>query len=79
MFLLPLMMLCPGVGHIHCSNVHVNSSTDVLSLLDFKVVTTDDPIGVSELVKHKRPLLPVEGRHTQHDARRARALASLFD
>lgn len=40
--LLPLLLLCYGVGNIHCSPVH-RSSIDLHSLLDFKQGITSDP------------------------------------
>lgn len=39
---LPLLLLCYGVGNIHCSPVH-RSSIDLHSLLDFKQGITSDP------------------------------------
>ena len=35
LILLPLLLLCYGVGNVHCSKVR-ESSTDLLALLDFK-------------------------------------------
>jgi len=41
---LPLLLLCYGVGNVHCSKVH-ESSTDLQALLDFKQGITSDPHG----------------------------------
>jgi len=42
--LLPLLLLCYGVGNVHCSKVH-DSSIDLQALLDFKHGITIDPNG----------------------------------
>jgi len=40
--LLPLLLLCYGVGNVHCSATHEN---DLKALLDFKQGITSDPSG----------------------------------
>jgi len=40
--LLPLLLLCYGVGNVHCSAAHEN---DLKALLDFKQGITSDPSG----------------------------------
>ena len=41
---LPLLLLCYGVGNVHCSKVH-DSSIDLQAPLDFKHGITIDPNG----------------------------------
>ncbi|WVZ74603.1 hypothetical protein U9M48_022765 [Paspalum notatum var. saurae] len=42
LIVLPLLLLCYGVGNVHCATVHENSQ-DFHSLLDFKKGITNDP------------------------------------
>jgi len=44
LILLPLLLLCYGVGNIHCSTVHDNSG-DLKALLDFRQGIPSDPYG----------------------------------
>jgi Leucine-rich repeat (LRR) protein len=44
LILLPLLLLCYGVGSIHCSTVHENN-IDLQALLDFKQGVHSDPYG----------------------------------
>ena len=44
LILLPLLLLCYGVGNIHCSAVHDNSG-DLKALLDFRQGIPSDPYG----------------------------------
>jgi len=44
LIVLPLLLLCHGLGKVHCSTVHDNSE-DFQSLVDFKNGITNDPNG----------------------------------
>ncbi|KAI4980546.1 hypothetical protein ZWY2020_021031 [Hordeum vulgare] len=44
LLLLALLLLCNGVGNVHCARIHDNSA-DLHALLDFKQGITDDPKG----------------------------------